>query len=80
MNLTLNQNVRLVYSTVELIDCQAQSLTFDVTAKSAVIRLSGIQSVLVSHPASILPTADGILITLTNQDEQSVTLTFGGLA
>lgn len=80
MNYPLNDRITLVYSTVELIDHQVHSLTVDVTAKTAVIRLSGIQSVRVSHPASILSTSDGVLITLTNQDEQSVTITFGGFA
>ena len=80
LNLPITEKIRLVYSTIELIDRQPSSLTFDVTAKTAVIRLAGVHNVQVSHPASIVPTSDGVRITLTNQDEQSVTVTFGGNA
>jgi beta-galactosidase len=80
IDLPITSGIKLVYSTVELIDRQPNALTFDVSAKHAVIRLTGVQSVHVSHPATIVPTTDGIRITLINQDEQSVTLTFGGNA
>lgn len=80
MNLKLNDQVTLVYSTVELIDRQEHQLTLDISAKHAVIRLAGVHNVTASHSVKQHPTDDGVLITLENLDEQSVILTFGGNA
>jgi len=79
MNLSLSSKVSLVYTTVELIDQLPHQFSVDVSAKHAVICLSGVHVVNASHSITQHPTADGVLIFLNQLDEQSVTITFGEL-
>jgi beta-galactosidase len=77
LGLVLNNKVVLEYSTAELIENNTTSLTFNITAKEAWIKFSGLKKLTVSHPHTLIKDGDSLVVHLVNQDEQQITI--GGL-
>jgi beta-galactosidase len=77
LGLILDHEMILEYSTAELIENNKSTLTFNITAKEAWIKFSGVEKLHVSHPHTLIKDGDSLVVHLVNQDEQQITI--GGL-
>jgi beta-galactosidase len=74
LGLILDHEVVLEYSTAELIEKNTSTLIFNITAKEAWIKFSGVQKLHVSHPHTLIKDGDSLVVHLVNQDEQQITI------